>query len=173
MSQESLPTYLSKLPTKSFIVQRELPFSLYWILAAMPGKSKVNMLAIAGILVNFLYGEERAKLERFDEPIPFYFQVDDYSSLQSAVAAVDLLIESAWTELSREAIANLDVLHMASGILYCSTNCLLKDYPYAYTEDMRYVTQKEYDTKHDENVESGNHWGALCPTCEKEYHNYG
>jgi hypothetical protein len=61
-----------------------------------------------------------------------------------------------------------DYLCTTTGTLYDSMECALSNG--ALQDDIVAVSQEDYDNAWDE--DSGHHFGALCPVCERPYNNY-
>ena len=63
-----------------------------------------------------------------------------------------------------------DTVDTKHDVLYCSRKCAIKDG--CDTDDLRPMFKDEYEKRWEEGNEAGegNPYGALCPTCETEYH---
>jgi hypothetical protein len=64
-----------------------------------------------------------------------------------------------------------DILYIPENTLYCSEDCLLEDYPDALIGiDTQEVHLTDFNQNYEDNIGTGNHWGAICPACSMEYH---
>jgi hypothetical protein len=63
---------------------------------------------------------------------------------------------------------NPDYVDNRTNTLYCSRACALKGG--ARKENIFPIGPSEFEAQYEKGLDTGDHYGALCPICEYEYH---